>query len=179
MDTDAGFLQLPVLPKDPVGVWRHVALSIQSGNMQVYENGNLVSTTTDTFSTISPTSTLRIGSGCCDPSEGRFFNGAIDEVKIFDIALDAQQICKESKTTITPDLDSDGLPDFCDPENIITESKTITISHTLIGDVIVQDGAVLTVSSTGSVSIPSSNNLIVKSGSGLLILSGGKVSLSG
>ncbi len=80
---------MPIIPQTPTGVYRHIAFSIKSGDSRLYVDGQLVGTNTLTFTTINPTSNLRIGSGYAG---GRFFSGAIDEVEIFDRALSASEI---------------------------------------------------------------------------------------
>src|SRR5215211_2116757 len=87
--TDTGFVALPIITPTPVGVWRHVAMSVRSGDTQLYVNGSLVGTNTQTFTSIVPTSDLRIGSGY---NQGRFFNGDIDEVGVYNRALSAAEV---------------------------------------------------------------------------------------
>ncbi|HUU48758.1 MAG TPA: Calx-beta domain-containing protein, partial [Nitrosopumilaceae archaeon] len=72
------------------------------------------------------------------------------------------------------DLDSDGIPDSLDTENVITSSKTITSSHT-VGNVTVQNGVVLTIPNGLSVTITPGNNLTIQSGGGVFIQSGGNL----
>ncbi len=87
--TDGGSLFMPIVLQTPTNVYRHIAFSIKSGDSRLYVDGQLVGSNTLTFTTIIPTSNLRIGSGFLG---GRFFNGAIDEVEIFDRALSASEI---------------------------------------------------------------------------------------
>ena len=70
------------------------------------------------------------------------------------------------------DLDSDGIPDVLDTENIIDSSIVLNDSHVVTGNLVVQDGAVLTISNGISVNI-SGGNITVESGGGILIKSGG------
>jgi hypothetical protein len=74
------------------------------------------------------------------------------------------------------DLDSDGTPDFLDIENIITSSTTITSSHT-VGNVTIQNGAVVTIPSGLGITITPGNNLTIQSGGGVLIKSGGNLQI--
>ncbi|NNK28955.1 MAG: hypothetical protein HKP06_12030, partial [Flavobacteriaceae bacterium] len=77
--------------------WYHVAISYQgsSGNARIYVNGNLERSTT------IPTGTLSTNSGYAGPDfnigrnsrlDNSYFKGAIDEVRVFDIALTEGQI---------------------------------------------------------------------------------------
>ncbi|MFQ5440877.1 MAG: Calx-beta domain-containing protein [Nitrosopumilaceae archaeon] len=75
------------------------------------------------------------------------------------------------------DLDSDGIPDFLDNENILNSSRTLGTSHTVIGNVIIQNGAVLIIPNGQSLTIPSTSNIIVLSGGGVLIQTGGTLIL--
>src|SRR5262249_40242103 len=87
--TDAGAVGLPILPASPVDVYLHIAFSIRSGDSRLYVNGSLIGTSTMTFSTILPTSNLRIGSGY---QGGRFFKGGIDETSYYNRALTASEV---------------------------------------------------------------------------------------
>jgi len=75
---------LPTISEVPTGVYRHVAISIKSGDSRLYVDGALVGQNPATFSTITPTDDLHIGSGS---GNQRYFHGDIDEVEIFNRAL--------------------------------------------------------------------------------------------
>ena len=70
------------------------------------------------------------------------------------------------------DLDSDGISDTIDTENIISSSITLTPSHT-VQNVTVTNGAVLTIPSGLSLTITPGSNLTVESGGGVLVELGG------
>ena len=92
--TNTGSISLgKVSPADLLSVWRHIALSVKSGDTRLYLDGQLIRASTQTFATISPTSSLRLGSGViASGSAGRFFKGQIDEVKIYNRALSQFEI---------------------------------------------------------------------------------------
>jgi len=71
------------------------------------------------------------------------------------------------------DLDLDGIPDIMDTTNIINSSITLSDSHVVIGNVMIQNGALLTIPAGESLTIPSGNNITIESGGGVLIKSGG------
>ncbi|MFQ5441077.1 MAG: Calx-beta domain-containing protein, partial [Nitrosopumilaceae archaeon] len=73
------------------------------------------------------------------------------------------------------DLDSDGILDTSDTENIINSSKIITVSHIVIGNVIVQNGSLLTIPNSHTLILISGSDMIIESGSGVLINSGGTI----
>ncbi|MBL7773213.1 MAG: hypothetical protein JNM95_10140 [Chitinophagaceae bacterium] len=79
-------------PTPAINTWYQVTLVAKSGASKVYINGIEVFSDASTFSTISNTNLLRIGSGY---QNGRFFNGAIDEIKIYSTALTAAQVLAE------------------------------------------------------------------------------------
>jgi hypothetical protein len=67
------------------GKWHHVVGSADGTNLKIYVDGTLATTTPGTI--IVPTGAKRIGS-----SQSRYFNGAIDDVRIYNRALSAQEI---------------------------------------------------------------------------------------
>jgi|GEM_PF-6336656 len=87
--TNTGRVDLPIVPQTPIGVWRHLAFTIKSGDSRLYLNGQLIGQNSQTFTQIIPTSNLRIGSGF---GNGRFFKGEIDEVEVFSRALSASEV---------------------------------------------------------------------------------------
>ncbi len=89
--TDTGTINLPIIAQTPTGVWRHLALSIKSGDTRLYVNGTLVGSSAHTFSTINPLSTgkMLIGAGL---SGGRFFLGDINDLKVYNRALSQSEI---------------------------------------------------------------------------------------
>jgi len=81
---------LDPIPQTPTGAWRHVAISVRSGETRLYVQGSLLDSGGEVFSQILATSDLRIGGTL--PLGGRFFKGAIDEVTIYDRALTEAEI---------------------------------------------------------------------------------------
>jgi hypothetical protein len=87
--TNTGSFSLPIPTESPLGAWRHIAVTVKSGDSHIYVNGVQTGSSGATFGTITPTSNLRIGSGS---GGARFFHGEIDEVEIFNRALSATEI---------------------------------------------------------------------------------------
>jgi len=117
---------LDPIPQTPIDVWRHVALSIKSGDTRLYVDGVLFDIHSGLFSVIEPTSTIRIGGGCCSPTPGRFFKGLIDEIQIYNRALTAEEIeaifiagsagkCKPAPVCVAPPL---GLVSWWDADSV-------------------------------------------------------------
>jgi len=82
--TDSALVALPVVSPLPINTWRHVVLSVTSGNSRLYVDGVLIGTDTHAFTSVTSPAHLRIGSGF---GGLRFFNGSIDEVAIYNTAL--------------------------------------------------------------------------------------------
>lgn len=83
--TDNGAIYLPIIPETPYGVWKHVAVTVKSGESKVYVNGVQVgSTVTTAFNSINVDNNNSIGRGF---SSTRYFKGEIDEVRIWNRAL--------------------------------------------------------------------------------------------
>jgi hypothetical protein len=68
--------------------WYHVAFTYDGNNVKIFINGVLDSTTSYTGNIVTSGNVLRIGRG--DPAD--YFNGTIDNVKIWDRALTAEEI---------------------------------------------------------------------------------------
>ncbi|MCF1752066.1 LamG-like jellyroll fold domain-containing protein [Mariniradius sediminis] len=71
-------------------IWYHVALVRKNGVSQMYING-IPTVFTNSSTPVAPSGTVRIGTA----NGGRFFNGVIDEVKIFNTPLSVEQIIAE------------------------------------------------------------------------------------
>jgi hypothetical protein len=74
------------------GVWYHVAGTFDGTLAQIYVNGQLVGSQRSGSLTYSGQSRLRIGN---NPDGALWFNGVIDEVKIYNRALSAAEILAE------------------------------------------------------------------------------------
>ena len=74
--------------------WYHIAVTYQaSNNIKIYVNGVLEKTTSINIARNANPNNFTIGQSGFWP--GRFFNGIIDEVKVFNRALSAQEIVAE------------------------------------------------------------------------------------
>jgi hypothetical protein len=74
-----------------LGQWIHIVATYSGGIMRLYVNGSLYNTTSGTLAlnTIRP---LRIGAGQTEGAPAFFFNGLIDEVRIYNRALSDAEI---------------------------------------------------------------------------------------
>ena len=71
----------------PINTWSHWAATFNNGNIAFYFNGVLQGTTT--FANTFTVSILQVG---CYWNGGNGFNGAIDDLRIFNTALSAAQV---------------------------------------------------------------------------------------
>ena len=85
----------------PIGQWHHLIFVLKAGNQntRVYEDGNLVGTSTITYNSNFTTNSLMIGAnwGYVNPTNsivGFFFNGFLDEVRIYDRALSSNEVAQ-------------------------------------------------------------------------------------
>ncbi len=75
----------------PFGVWSHVAAVLNGTTLTIYINGKVAGTTTLGV-TPALVASGQFTVGCTDPGGGRFFNGEIDAVRIWNTARSAAQI---------------------------------------------------------------------------------------
>lgn len=67
-----------------VGTWYQVTLSYDGTNAKIYRNGVLINTQAMSWNTINNSNIFKLGIGA---GGEKFFNGAIDDLKIFDRAI--------------------------------------------------------------------------------------------
>jgi hypothetical protein len=81
-----------------VGSWTHLAATYDGAALRVYVNGVEVANLPQTGSIATSTGALRIGGNSVFPNE--FFNGLIDEVRIYNRALGAAEVQTDMATGI-------------------------------------------------------------------------------
>jgi hypothetical protein len=81
----------------PVNTWTHVAGTFDGAALRLYRNGTLAGTLKTTAAIGATTGALRIGGSAI---EGEFFNGRIDEVRIYARALSASEIMVDMNSPI-------------------------------------------------------------------------------
>jgi hypothetical protein len=102
----AGYLRTGVggdrgVPGDatlPVDAWSHLATTYDGSAFRMYVNGTLVGTLSASGEILTTDDVLRIGgNGVWD---GEFFTGLIDEVRVYNRALTAEEILSDSQTPV-------------------------------------------------------------------------------
>jgi hypothetical protein len=81
----------------PLNTWTHLALTYDSTMIRFYINGLLVASSPETSPITTSTNPLFIGG---DQTMGQFFDGLIDEVRIYNLALTQAQIQADMNTPI-------------------------------------------------------------------------------
>jgi fibronectin type 3 domain-containing protein len=84
----------------PVATWSHIAATYDGTTLRLFVNGVQVAQLAQTGLIITSTSPLRIGG---NGIWGEYFNGLIDEVRVYNRALSATEIQDAMNTSITPD----------------------------------------------------------------------------
>ncbi|MFO1204710.1 MAG: LamG-like jellyroll fold domain-containing protein [Burkholderiales bacterium] len=81
----------------PVNTWTHLAATYDGSNQKLYVNGALVGTRAQTGSVALSNGALRIGGNSV---WGEYFNGYVDEVRIYNRALTQTEILSDSKLAV-------------------------------------------------------------------------------
>jgi len=166
-----------------------VTRSSSVGAMSVQYNTTDVSASSSSDYTLHPLTTLNFADGgpltqIINVSVNGDTTGELDETFNVNLSncigcniIGAQGVGTITNDDILNDLDSDGIPDLLDAENIINSSITITTFH-IVGNITVQNGAVLTIPNGQSITITSGSNMTIEPGGGVLIKSGGTLQVN-
>ncbi len=84
----------------PTGAWTHLAATYDGTTLRLYVNGAQVAQLAVAGSIPTSNSPLRIGGNAI---WGEWFNGLIDEVRVYNRALSAAEIQNDMNRSITPD----------------------------------------------------------------------------
>jgi hypothetical protein len=82
----------------PVNVWSHIAVTYDGANMRVYVNGALVRTVARTGAILASDGVLHIGGNVV--WGGEFFQGRLDDVRIYNRALSGAEVGTDMTTPI-------------------------------------------------------------------------------
>ncbi|NIO19920.1 MAG: LamG domain-containing protein, partial [Candidatus Aenigmarchaeota archaeon] len=73
----------------PLNEWTHITVVGSSSGLRIYINGELDASNSVPYGALNTADTLEIGA---EPQFSGYFNGTIDEVRIYDRALSPQEI---------------------------------------------------------------------------------------
>nr|MBC8478283.1 LamG domain-containing protein [bacterium] len=96
-------LEKAASPGDYKGRWNHWAFTkdVRSGMMMIYLNGKLWHSAGNMTKTMPPIEQFIIGANC--NANGGFFAGAVDQIRLWDVALDGETIKGWMYRTLTPE----------------------------------------------------------------------------
>jgi Concanavalin A-like lectin/glucanases superfamily/Secretion system C-terminal sorting domain len=80
------------------GIWHHVAVTLSAGTVTVYLDG-VAKASQSGYSIVNQNSNVLIGEG--GPGAGQYFNGSIDEVRIWNVARTQAQIQASMNSAIS------------------------------------------------------------------------------
>ena len=81
------------------GVWVHLAATYDGANQRLFVNGTQVASAAQTGALTATTNALRLGGSS---TMGQYFNGVIDEVRIYNRALSQTQIQADMNAPVVP-----------------------------------------------------------------------------
>ena len=115
----------------PQNTWTHLAATYDGATLRLYVNGTPVSSQPATGSIVTSANPLQIGG---DDLNGQFFAGAIDEVRVYDVAVSPSQIQSDMVTPLGDSLPAvtltPGSVDFGNQAVGTTSSaQTITLTN--------------------------------------------------
>ncbi len=99
INNDSGFNEQSDVNSIQLGIWQHVAITHDGNTLTFYVNGVQVGQTTGVPIPNDHSAPVRIGARATDTK--RFFDGAIDEVRIWNVALTQQQVASQMSTEMT------------------------------------------------------------------------------
>jgi hypothetical protein len=83
----------------PANTWTHLAVTYDTATLRLYVNGVQVSSVASTVSMATSTNPLQIGG---DSIYGQYFQGIIDEVRVYNRALSQTEIQTDMDTPVAP-----------------------------------------------------------------------------
>ncbi|HJZ53858.1 MAG TPA: LamG-like jellyroll fold domain-containing protein, partial [Gemmataceae bacterium] len=112
----------------PLNTWSYLAVTYDGANLNMYVNATLVGSLAQTGNIATSTGTLRIGG---DSIWGEYFNGLIDEVRVYSRALQPVEIQNDMNTRVNSDTQAPTVPTNLTATGAI---NTATLSWTASSD---------------------------------------------
>ena len=126
--------------------WTHLAVSLDVGSYALFVDGSLAASSTVNDFIANPSQPLRIGAGTTEATPQFFFNGSIDEVRIYNRALSAAEVAALYTLENTPPNRS---PVFSESNATFTTAENNSSASFIIGATD-PDGDVLTYAKSGA-----------------------------
>jgi hypothetical protein len=82
-----------------LNVWTHIAVTYDGATLRLYRNGAQIGSRAQTGNIAVGNQPLRIGG---NNVSGEFFNGLIDEVRVYNRALSAAEIAADMTKPVVP-----------------------------------------------------------------------------
>ena len=128
----------------PLNTWTHLAATYDGTELRLYVNGVQVASQPRTGNILTSTSALEIGGNSVS---GHFFQGMIDEVRVFNVALTPTQIQSDMNSPIGSTFPivslSAGSVDFgSQPTGTTSGARTVTLTNSGDGSLTIQGVAV-------------------------------------
>jgi len=128
----------------PLNTWTHLAATYDGTELRLYVNGVQVASQPRTGNILTSTSALEIGGNSVS---GHFFQGMIDEVRVFSVALTPTQIQSDMNSPIGSTFPivslSAGSVDFgSQPTGTTSGARTVTLTNSGDGSLTIQGVAV-------------------------------------
>jgi len=100
MSVNGAWQEVATAPSMDLQVWNHVAIVVDNGNMTLFINGD--ESATKSFSgSASGSAFVNLKIGASGDFDGRVFNGAIDEVRIWNIARSIEELVQFKNESLT------------------------------------------------------------------------------
>src|SRR5262249_32543209 len=91
----------------PLNAWSYLTVTYDGANLNMYVNAALVGSLAQTGNIATSTGALRIGG---DSVWGEYFNGLIDEVRVYSRALQPVEIQNDMNTRVNSDTQAPTVP---------------------------------------------------------------------
>lgn len=109
------------------GTWYHFTMTYDGTNAKIYRNGVLLGSEPRTWNTINNNDIFKLGLGVAGE---QWFSGAIDDLKIFDRAIDATEALQLYQGDIDVCSNLLAYYNFDDPYNLSDHTETIPFTTT-------------------------------------------------
>ena len=107
-----------------IGTWTHLALTYDGAMLRVYADGSLVSSSPQTGAFITSTRPLQIGG---DDDYGQHFTGSIDEVRLYNRALSAEEVRADMAAPVAGATNPTPVTSALAPDAVVAGAAGVTL----------------------------------------------------